>query len=244
MKSFKRFLFLFIAAGLAFSCSDDESNEAIYEAPKLPLTTRITTTGTHNRVYIINYDALKRISKIAVSGQQQRVYTFEYNADNLITKAVVTAGSTFSFVFHYDENKIYTGFTATPGGDNHATYDEVTKTYDLTTAFGNAVHVKVDSDYDIDTIHDFDDEDPVTFRYDPAVKGPFASSPGNIHFIMSLLDVDFLYFATKKAPVRASMDVEQEYYQYTNESFNGFVIETDLVSPALTMNIDYDYTWL
>lgn len=243
MKTIKRALLLFIAAGLAFSCSDDETPETV-PSVTLPLVTKITTTGTHNRVYEVTYDVARRITKISITGYMPATYTFIYNADNLISNVAVDAASDVSYVLHYNEDKIYTGYTATPGGTNTASYDALTKIYDLTTAYGSGVHVKIDSDSDISTIHEFDEEDMVTFVYDTTVKGPFYNAAGNIHFVLSVFDKDFMYFATKKAPVRASMDVEQEYYKYTNDTYNGFVTDTELVTPDATMTIDYDFNWL
>lgn len=243
MKIIKGAFLLFAVAGLAFSCSDDETEAAI-PSTALPMVTKITTDGTHDRVYKLTYDSARRITKINVTGDAARTYTFSYTPDNLIASVAVDAISDVNYVFHYNENLIYTGFTATPGGDSAASYDEVTKTYDLTTTFGNEVHIKPDSDSDIVTIHDFDDEDPVTFVYDSTVKGPFYNAVGNIHFVMSLLDEDFMYFATRKAPLRASMNAEQEYYKYINIAYDSFVEQTILTAPDMNLNIDYDYTWL
>lgn len=235
--------FLLFVAGLAFSCSDDETEAAI-PSTAIPMVTKITTDGTHDRVYKLTYDNARRITKIIVTGNAPKTYTFNYTPDNLIASVAVDAATDVNYVFHYNEVLRFAGFTATPGGESPASYDEIALMYDLTTTYGNEVHIKADSDSDIVTIHDFDDEDPVTFVYDSTVKGPFYNAVGNIHFIMSLLDEDFVYFATRKAPVRASMELEQEYYKYINITYDNFVEQSIVTSPNFNANIDYDYTWL
>lgn len=242
MKSIKKILLLFIAAGLAFSCSDDSEESYIPEAT-YPVVKKITTTGAHNRTYVFTYDNLRRINKISVSGDVNRIYTLGYNIDNLITTIAYQSGSSVNYELHYNENKIYEGYSR-GNDDSWATYDELTKTYSLYTVFGNGVTVKEDSEHDLDFIHDNDDDDAVTFHYANAVKGPFANVPGNIHFALSLFDTDFMLFATKKALSGASMPLEPDYYKYTNEVYSGFVAEADFVSDNMTMHINYDYVWV
>lgn len=244
MKLLPKALFLFVASALAISCSDDPE-ENYTPLPTFPMVTKITTSGTQNRQYELTYDVLRRISKMTVTTGATTEYKFTYNADNLISKVVVDGATDVTYTLLYDENKIYSGFTASAGGNGPATYDEVTKTYTLSTAYGADFEVKADSDYDLTSIYDADEDTTIDMHYDSTLRGPFYNAVGNIHFVMSLFDLQCLFFATKKMPLRISSDDEPEYGTYDSDTYDSFVTETVLSSTEmdLLLNINYDYNW-
>ncbi len=244
MKSLKKALYLFVASALAFSCSDDPE-ETYTPLPTFPMATKITTTGDQSRQYNIAYDALRHITKMTVTGSGTTIYTFTYNADNLISKVAVDGAADVTYTLLYDENKIYSGFTTSTGGVGAATYDEVTKTYAVTTAYNAELEVKADSDYDLTSVYDADEDTTINIAYDSTVRGPFYYAAGNIHFVMSLFDAHWMLFATKKMPVRISTAEEPQYGTYDSETYDGFVTETVMSSPGMGMvlNVNYDYNW-
>jgi len=182
-----QFLFLFVAAFAAFSCSKDDDKNDILLQPA-PVATKLTTQGFSPGsacTYELSFDGLRRVSEITVTGGTNAAYTITYNDIGLLGKVNISGANPQIILFGYDANKRLNQLTVN-GAVSAVSFNEATGVYT------HASHTFILADNG-----DIQNLDGSSYLYDDSDKGAFANVNSNFELLAIFIDPTLQYACTK-----------------------------------------------
>lgn len=226
-----------VALVVLASCSkDDDSAPAVAAPAKVPLATKIVSTGVEtftNKTFDISYDAKRRISKIVRSGFDPQTYDITYNNDNSVNK-IISPSKTITF--YYDTTGHLTGY-----GDGTTTW---TVSYNATTNqytynIGSGLVVAYAANGDIDLFNGYH------FIHDSTIKGPFTNVGAPISFIGLFIDnaFEFIGYRTPLSKITDTTDADYASFLYAYNA-NGYAENIVFTSPDTDFTVAITYTTL